>query len=208
MSVVPKFPSLPEHNARQGFFERSDFEAVIRRLGHPDVQDFCEWFYRTGMRPKEIRSLEWVSFDRETSTLRLHTRDTKTGYGRILPLEGELRAIIARRLTSRRLDCRLIFHRNGKPLGDFRKRWRRACRAAGIEGKILYDFRRTAVRNLVRAGVDPTVATKISGHRTRSVFDRYNIISETDIRDALLKTEAYVANLPTKQTVIPLSQAL
>src|SRR5438128_1109240 len=103
---------------------------------------------------------------------------SKTGFGRILALEGPLRAIIERRLKARRLDCPVIFHRDGTPLGEFRKTWARACRAAGLAGKLVYDLRRTAVRNMVRAGVPERVAMTISGHRTRAVFDRYNIVSE------------------------------
>jgi integrase len=161
---------------RQGFFERADFQAVLRQLRDPDLKDFCDWFYRTGMRPGEIKSLTWEALDRETWTLRLHAKDAKTRRGRVIALAGEVRAIIERRVKARRLDCLLIFHRNGKPLGDFRKSWARACREVGVEGKLVYDLRRTAVRNMVRAGVDPAVAMKISGHRTRNVFDRYNII--------------------------------
>lgn len=204
LAVSPKIPRLPERNARQGFFEKADFEAVVARIADPDVVDFLRWFYATGMRPGEIRSLSWASFDRETWTLRPHARDTKSGHGRVLPLEGDLRGIIERRQKARRLDCPLIFHRGGKPLGEFRKTWARACREAGLAGKLVYDLRRTAVRNLVRAGVPERVAMSVSGHRSRSIFDRYDIVDERDLRDAVARTSAYVEGLPSDRTVVPL----
>jgi integrase len=164
------------------------------------------------MRPGEIRSLTWDGYDRETGTLRLHAKDAKTGRGRVIGLEREPRAIIERRLSVRRLGCNLIFHRAGRPVGDFRKLWRAACVKAGLGrfeempngkeryvGKIPYDLRRTAVRNMVRAGVPERVAMDISGHRTRAVFDRYNITSEQDIREALIKSSAYVDRLQAKR---------
>jgi integrase len=204
LSHAPRMPRLPERNARQGFFERAELEAVLTHLGDPDVHDFVDWFAWTGMRPGEIRALTWAAFDRETWTLRLHAKDAKTGHGRVLALEGPLRRIVERRVVSRRLDSSLIFHRHGRPVGDIRKHWRKACKAAGVAGRLLYDLRRTAIRNMVRAGVDPSVAMKVSGHRTRAVFDRYNIIAEADLRDAVLKTEAYVRTLPTDRKVVPL----
>ena len=210
LSFAPKFPNLPEHNAREGFFDRGDFESVLGHLtvrGKVDtnLQDFCTWFYWTGMRPGEIKALTWAAFDRETWTIRLHARSAKIREGRALALEGELRAIIERRLRVRRLDSPLIFHRNGNPVGDFRKPWKRACQAAGVHGMILYDLRRTAIRNMVRAGVDPDVVMKISGHKTRSVFSRYNIISDTDIREAVIKTHTYVSTLPKNTRIQSIS---
>ena len=196
---MPEIPKLREENARQGFFATSDFFAVLSNLGDQDVADFMEWFFWTGMRPGEIRSLTWQAFDPETWTLRLHARDAKIGIGRVVTLEGELRAIIERRMKVRQFGCDLIFHRNGEKIGTFYKRWRNACLAAGVPGRIPYDLRRTAVRNMIRAGVPERVAMSISGHKTRAVFDRYNIVSENDLREAVIKTTSYVQNLAKKR---------
>jgi len=129
------------------------------------------------MRPGEIRSLTWKAFDRETWTLRLHSKDAKSGPGRAIALEGPLQEIIKRRLSARQFGCDLVFHRNGKPIGSFGKAFKTACKTTGISERIPYDLRRTAVRNMIRAGVAEKVAMSISGHRTRQVFDRYNIVS-------------------------------
>jgi len=93
----------------------------------------------------------------------------------------------------------LGFSLKGKKVGDFRKSWNKACKEVGLAGKIPHDFRRTAVRNLVRAGVPETIAMKMTGHRTRSVFDRYNITSENDLRDAAQLLNAMV----TKRLQLP-----
>ena len=114
---------------------------------------------------------------------------------------ADLFTIVARRVANRRLDCPYIFHRNGKQMGEFRKVWRRACAEAGVSGKLFHDFRRTAVRNMVRAGVNPDIARQISGHRTPTIFSRYNIIDEADLRRAIDHTSDYLAGLPVKSNV-------
>jgi len=163
---VPEFPRLAEENVREGFVEKADFDSVLSHLRDRDVRDFVAWAFWTGMRRGEISKLTWAAFDRETSTLILPGRITKNGKPRMLVLEGIYRELIARRLSARRLDCPLIFYRQGKSMGAFRKAWANACTKAGVKGLLFHDLRRTAVRNMIRAGIDKTVAKRISGHRT------------------------------------------
>ena len=128
---------------------------------------------------------------------------------------GELWEIIQRRRKARRYEGEngetvpspLVFFRQrgrgvpkaGASVIAFRKAWRAACEAAGQPDALFHDFRRTAVRNMVRAGVDRKVAMQISGHKTESVFERYNITNDRDLEDAVRKTQEYVARLPRKR---------
>ena len=117
---------------------------------------------------------------------------SKNKTGRVLPLSGELLEVIARAAERRRLDCTRVFHVDGHPIGAFRKSWARACVAAGLgtrvpsgqltptgkpelkyQGLTPHDLRRSAIRNMVRAGIRESVCMALSGHKTRTVFDRY-----------------------------------
>ena len=215
---VPILSRLPENNIRRRFFERAEFDAVVAHL--PEyLQDAARFAFYTAWRKGDVRNLKWADIDTRAMTLVLPM--TKNGDGRSLALPDELVEIVKRREIARLIttpadDVRVVdhvFHRNGQPLGDFRKAWRRACIDAGLfhiekgaEGKaikmhdrIFHDLRRTGVRNLRRAGVDETVAMRISGHKTASVFRRYNITDEDDLRQAMKATVEYVATLPTSR---------
>jgi hypothetical protein len=117
-------------------------------------------------------------------------------------LEGDLAEVIDRRGQARLFEqdgnlrvAALVFHRDGEPVGDFRKACATACEAAGVPEKLFHDLRPTAARNMVRAGVPERVAMAVTGHLTRSMFDRYNIVSEDDLRMAAQKTTLYVDTL-------------
>lgn len=215
-------PSIPklEESVREGFYERADFEAIVRCLPD-DLQDFARWGYFTGWRKGEISSLRWSELNMEDRQLRLRGEFSKNGEQRTVPLMRELWEIIQRRWLARRYKGRngevvlspLVFYREkgrgvpkqGVPVMEFRKTWKAACDTAGKPDALFHDFRRTAVRNMVRAGVPRKVAMLISGHKTESVFERYNITDDHDLEDAVRKTQAYVAQLPKeRQKVVEL----
>ncbi|MDP6087271.1 MAG: tyrosine-type recombinase/integrase [Nitrospinota bacterium] len=99
-------------------------------------------------------------------------------------------------------DCPGVFHREGKPLNDFRKAWKKACEHIGLDGLFFHDLRRTGVRNLIRAGVSQTVAMKISGHKTDSIFRRYDIVSQEDLKEAARKQEVFVSHFSHSRTTL------
>jgi integrase len=212
LPTAPVIVLLAEHNVREGFMEPAEFEGVAGTLP-PDLVDPARFAYTAGWRKGEVATLEWcdVSLERRGElivggTIRLRGANAKNGRPRLLVLDGDLLAIIVRRAAERRLDCPLVFHRDGRPIGDFRKAWRRACASAGVESRRFHDMRRSAVRNLVRAGVPERVAMAMTGHKTRAVFDRYNITSEADLRAAAERVSAYVAERRTEApTVTPLA---
>ena len=221
---------LPERNAGQGFLERADLDQVVAAL--PDyLQDFTRFAYLTAWRRGELVSLRWSDVDRAGGVIRLRPEHSKNGRGRTVAIEGDLRAIIEHRWQARQLKgtdgmvrvAELVFHRDGRRLGDFRKAWAVACIAAGlsrvvwvnadgtekrIPTRLFNDLRRSGVRNMVRAGVRERVAMEISGHRTRSIFDRYNITSEDDLREAMRRTSDYVSAQATRSTVTPIRPAI
>jgi len=108
--------------------------------------------------------------------------------------------------NNRSLECPYLFHHKNEPIGDFRKAFDAACAAAGLQGILPHDLRRSAVRNFIRAGVKESVAMRLSGHRTRSVFDRYNIVSEDDLIDASTKLQEFLVEAIKDDKVVPIQK--
>ncbi|MEE9538227.1 MAG: tyrosine-type recombinase/integrase, partial [candidate division NC10 bacterium] len=194
VSRVPYIPTLQENNARQGFFEYGDFEKVRDALPE-DLRPLITFLYHSGWRKSEVMNLTWEQVDLHTATVRLEPGTTKNKQARMIFLAGELLDVIQRQREVRDTlypDCPWVFFREGRQIKLFRRSWHTACRKAGVEGKIPHDFRRSAIRNMIRAGIPERVAMDLSGHKTRSVFERYNIVSEGDRLEAANRLDQYL----------------
>ena len=186
---MPGFPDrLRENPPRQGFFEHPEYLAVRAHLPAP-WQDILDLAYYSGWRKNEILGLTWDELDEAGGVIRLSPARSKTLVGRILPMSQPIAEALARRRARRDPDSPLVFHRDGIPV----RRWRTACQATGVPTRFLHDCRRTAARNLIRASVPERVAMLLTGHKTRAIFDRYNIINEQELLEAGDQLVAYLA---------------
>jgi integrase len=200
VSAVPKIPKLAENPPRKGFFEHDAFIAVRQALPE-EIRPVISFAYYTGCRKGEILGLRWNQVDLSERVVRLEPGETKNDEGRTIFLAQELYEVLA---FQKQMHDQLfpkspwVFSRLGEPIRDFRWSWESACTKAGLVNadgepeKLFHDLRRTGVRNLIRAGVPERVAMAISGHKTRAVFDRYNIVSESDLRDAARRMGDYL----------------
>ncbi len=194
--ILVKMPSFPkklgEPPARSGFFEQREFEAVLAKLP-AELRPPITFAFWTGWRiKKEILTLQWTQIDLDAGAVTLRAEQSKNKSGRPIFLPQTLQALLEGQRAERRTlypECKWVFHRNGRRIRSYRHAWAAACREAGVPDKLVHDFRRTACRNLIRAGVPELVAMRITGHKTRSVFDRYNITAESDLKEAAAAME-------------------
>jgi len=190
---VPYIPMLRENNARKGFFEHGEYLALREALPSY-LRDFVTFAYKTGWRISEIATLTWNQVDRKQGIVRLEVGETKNDEARTVYLDSEIKAIFDALWKNRNSLLPWVFlnrSRNDR-IKRFDKAWEKACKDAKIGLRHFHDFRRTAVRNMVRSGVPERVAMMISGHKTRSVFDRYNIVNDADLKAAAQRQEKYL----------------
>jgi integrase len=187
----------------------------------PHLPDYLrpaiQFAYITGWRIRsEVLSLTWAQndFAAGAGTVRLEVRTTKNKHGRTFVMTSELRALLEGQRAAVPENVPWVFPHRGRQLTRFDKSWRTACLNAGlgtlvsakprkiVTPRLPHDFRLTAVRNLTRAGVAESIAMKMTGHKTRSVFDRYDIVSERDLREASEKLSAF-AGQSSGQSGVP-----
>jgi integrase len=221
LSVAP-FIGLPAGYdvPRQGFLEPAQFRVLMSHLNENLKPLACLAFF-TGMRRGELLSLRWQDVDLVEGTIRLSAAATKTRTARTIPIAAEPLAML--RVSKVRRDqvdptCDAVFFRErrkndcpGGPLvqlGDFRRDWMDACEKAGLPELLFHDLRRSGVRMLIRSGVDEHTAMRISGHVTRSIFARYDIISLDDLRAATKKLDAHLAVPEPEQASAPVRETV
>lgn len=195
MGDIPHIAMLKERNVRRGFLERDQLDAVKKHLP-PALQPVVEFAYLTGWRvASEVLPLEWRQVDWSGRQVRLDPGTTKNDEGRCFPFTAALETLLKdRHLEHQKLrrPGRIVphvFHRNGKPIRHFRKAWQAACTEAGLPGKLLHDFRRSAVRNLELSGVSRSAAMAMVGHKTESIYRRYAIVDAEALREAAARID-------------------
>jgi integrase len=187
---LPKFPKLPQDNVRKGFLEDAQYKKLIGYC--PDVwfRTLVEMGRTYGWRISELINLRIKQVDVNARIIRLEPGTTKNKDGREVTMTTAVHALLVQCVEGKSADGAAFTRSDGVPVKDFRDMWAKATEAAGVPGLLFHDLRRTAARNLRRAGIAEGVIMKIGGWRTRSVFERYAIVSQTDIADALRKLEA------------------
>ncbi|MFH0730547.1 MAG: site-specific integrase [Pseudomonadota bacterium] len=163
------------------------------------LRGFVTFGYKLGWRIREITNLTWSQVDRNQWGVELEVGTTKNKDGRLIFLDKELISIFEELWHQRKISKKLVPYvfpnRNGDDkIKVFRFVWDKAFKDIGVQPKLFHDLRRTAVRNMIRSGFPEKVAMKISGHRTRSVFERYNIVDDKDLKQAALQQEKYLEN--------------
>jgi integrase len=197
VSTIPRFVIENEKSrARSGFVTDDLFEQVLAELPR-ELHPLAVCAYNSAVRKGELLKIRWPQVDFEAKLIRLRSGETKGKDPRTIPFIGAMEEHLLRAKAERDEfwpKCAFVFFRLGEQIRSFKGSWEAAVKRAGVPGLRFHDFRRSGIRNLVRAKVPESVAMKISGHKTRAIFDRYDITSEGDLLDAAEKLAAFRAS--------------
>ena len=200
----PVFPSLGKlHNARTGMFEEAEFRKVLAELSD-DLKPFVEAAFWSGWRKRELLNLRWSQIDFMRGEMKLSREHSKNGQPRVFPFSElpPLRDVLYRqRQRTDEIEKEIgrkveyVFHRRGNVIKEYYGAWRAACKRAGVSGRLVHDFRRTAVDRLEWSGVPRAVAMKLTGHETDAVYSRYHIARGKDLRAGVARVADYIEAL-------------
>ncbi len=215
--LVPVFPHLRENNVRAGFIEDEDYEKLTANCSELWLRLFLEIAYSFGWRKSEILNLRVGQVSLAARTIRLDPGATKNGEGREVSMTTRIYVLASQAIAGKaKGDC-LFTREDGHPVRDMRDAWQSLCVRTGLgslvcadckepvslsaeececggckrrySGLIIHDLRRSGARQLRRAGVPESVVQKIGGWKTASMFRRYAIVSDADIRSAISRLE-------------------
>ena len=196
VSHIPKFHKFivsEKDCVRRGFVEEAEYRKLAELAKEPWLRALLALAYTYGFRKSKLLGMRCSQVDLLNDTVCLYSGETKDGEGRLVRLTKECREPVVELRKGKQREDYFFKRENGKPVRDLRRTWDPLVRAAGLPGLLLHDFRRSSVRVMVPRGIPERVAMGISGHKTRSVFGRYNIVSEADLADAVRKIEGGAA---------------
>lgn len=182
-----RFHRLAESKPRQGFIEQKQYDALAANCADLFMRAMLALADSFGFRKAELLTLKVSDVNLLTGTLQL--RDSKNGEPRKVSLTPDAKNLLTECVRGKSANDAVFTRGSGNDVKDFRVTWDKVTLAAGVPGLLFHDLRRSAVRNMVRAGISETVCMKVSGHKTASVFRRYDITSEKDLADAARKIE-------------------
>jgi len=186
---LPKFPKLAENNIRKGFLEDGQYCKLLEYCPELWFRALVECGRTYGWRVSELLSMRVGQADASQRVIRLEPGTTKNRDGREVLMTDSVCQLLTALIHGKAADAYVFTRKNGKRVKDFRVMWQNACAHAGVPDLLFHDLRRTGARNLRRAGVAEGIIMKIGGWRTRSVFERYAIVSRSDMNDAILKLQ-------------------
>ncbi len=185
--VVPYFPIVAETNIRKGFLTDEQYDKLRDELP-AEIKGLFVTGYITGLRRGEITAIQWPQVDFEAGLITLDKGETKNDEPRSVPIldgdMGDLLVAAKKEHDEKWPQSPWVFNRGGERIIDFRWAWDEACKRAGVPDLNFHDLRRTAVRNMRRAGIPQVIRMKISGHKTDSMERRYNIVDSEDLQMA------------------------
>jgi integrase len=207
LRAVPVIHMYKESTPRTGFLEDAQYMKLAAECNKEGLwlRALLTTAYSFAFRKGELLSMHRRQVDLASREIQLEAGTTKNDEARIASMTDEVFHLLSPLCIGKQPDDFLFsrpdkdgnYGANGHPVRAFRRIWKTVCTRAGVPNLMFHDLRRSGVRNLRKLGVPESVAMKISGHKTRSIFERYNIVDKNDVIDATRKlNEKQKSNAP------------